>query len=133
ASETLKLQHLSEVQPVQTLGPLPDGAAEWMDRSLAHEDAPYHEDGFSDWFDFDKNSPKNTYFRRLYGSLRMRLQGPGSARSDPGYPRPAASPADLFYRQAIETFCQHQYEFGCIGVGGRGLWGWGDARARPSL
>ena len=129
ASAALQLRHLSEAQPIQALGALPDGAASWMDRSLLRADAPYHEDGFVDWFDFDKRSPKNAYFRRLYSSLRMRLQGMGSARADPGFPRPAATPGDTFYRQAIEAFCQHQYEFGCIGVGGRGYWGWENARS----
>ena len=128
-SGAVKLSHLSEAQPAQTIGPLPDGAASWMDRSLARADAPYHEDGYADWFDFDKRSPKNAYFRRLFAALRMRLQGLGSARSDPGFPRPAATPGDTFYRQAIEAFCHHQYEFGCIGVGGRGYWGWENARA----
>jgi hypothetical protein len=129
ASPAIRLRHLSEAQPAQTLGALPDGAASWMDRSLAQTDAPYHEDGFQDWFDFNQHSPKNVYFRRLYGTLRMRLQGLGSARTDPGFPQPAATPGDWFYRQAIEAFCHHQYEFGCIGVGGRGYWGWENARA----
>jgi hypothetical protein len=128
-SEAVKLRHLSEMEPLEAIGALPDGAAAWMDRSLATPGAPYHEAGFSDWFDFEKRSPKNAYFRRLFGALRMRLQGLGSARSDPGLPRPAATPGDTFYRQAIETFCHHQYEFGCIGVGGRGYWGWENARA----
>jgi hypothetical protein len=129
ASEAIKLRHLSEAQPAQTIGPLPDGAAAWMDRSLTLPGAPYHEDGYTDWFDFDKRSPKNAYFRRMYGALRIRLQGLGSARADPGFPRPAVTPGDAFYRQAIEAFCHHQYEFGCIGVGGRGYWGWENARA----
>ena len=128
-SPAIQLRHLSEIQPAQTIGPLPDGAAAWMDHSLATPGTPYHEDGYDDWFDFDKRSPKNAYFRRLYGALRMRLQGLGSARADPGFPRPAVTPGDTFYRQAIEAFCHHQYEFGCIGVGGRGYWGWENARA----
>jgi len=128
-SNAIQLCHLSQAQPAQTLGPLPDGAAAWMDRALAIADAPYHEDGYQDWFDFDKRSPKNAYFRHLYAALRLRLQGLGSARSDPGFPQPAVTPGDVFYRQAIEAFCHHQYEFGCIGVGGRGYWGWENARA----
>jgi hypothetical protein len=50
-------------------------------------------------------------------------------RSDPGFPQPPQSPADTFFRQAIEAFCHHQYEFGCTGVGGRGYWGWENVRA----
>jgi hypothetical protein len=128
-SEQYRLKHLSEAQPAQTIGELPDGSATWMERSLARPDAPYHEDGYTSWFDFDQRSPKNIHFRRLYNVLRVRLQGLGSARSDPGFPRPPETPGDIFYRRAIEAFCHHQYEFGCIGVGGRGYWGWENARS----
>ncbi len=128
-SDAYRLCHLSEARSQQTLPVLPDGAAQWMDRALLNPDAPYHEDGYTDWFDFNKRSPTVLYFRRLYHVLRIRLQSLGSARSDPGYPRPAETPADVYFRQAIETFCHHQYEFGCIGVGGRGYWGWENARS----
>ena len=123
------LKHLSEARPVETLGPLPDGSASWMDRSLALPEAPYHEDGYRDWFDYNERSPNNAYFRRLYNVLRVRLRGLGDERGDPGLPRPAKTPADQFYRQAIEALCHHQYEFGCIGVGGRGYWGRENARS----
>ena len=88
ASDAIQLRHLSEIQPAETIGPLPDGAAAWMDRSLSIPEAPYHEDGFTDWFDFDKRSPKNAYFRRLFGAAhafagsglgpqRPRISAPG--------------------------------------------------------
>lgn len=128
-SGQFNFQHLSAVQPQVTLETLPDGAAQWMNAALQRPEAPYHEEGFTDWFDFNQRSTKNTYFRRLYGVFRTRLQALGSARADPGFPRPAAQPSDVFYRQAIENFCSHQYEFGCIGVGGRGYWGWENVRA----
>jgi hypothetical protein len=100
-----------------------------MDRALLLPDAPYHEDGYTDWFDYNRRSPNNAHFRKLYNVLRVRLRGLGNARADPGLPRPAATPADQFYRQAIEALCHHQYEFGCIGVGSRGYWGWENARS----
>jgi hypothetical protein len=127
------LCHLAEAQPRQTLGPVPDGAAKWMDAALARLDAPYHEDGYQDWFDFLRRSPKQVKFRRLYAVVRARLQALGSARQDPGFPRPAASPGDAFFRQAIEAFCHHQYEFGCIGIGGAGYWGWENVRSAFTL
>ncbi len=123
------LVHLSPARAQQVVAALPDRAALWMDEALAHPDRPYHEDGYHDWFDFIARSPKVAYFRKLYAVVRSRLQSLGSARSDPGFPRPAQSPADTFYRQALETFCHHQYEFGCIGVGGRQYWGWENVRA----
>jgi hypothetical protein len=129
ASDTVALCHLSQAQPRHELPALPDGAAQWMDVSLATPGAPYHEDGYRDWFDFNERSPKLEYFRRFYGSIRARLQALGSARSDPGFPLPPKEPAAVLYRRAIEAFCHHQYEFGCVGVGGRGDWGWENARS----
>jgi hypothetical protein len=121
-------RHLSEARPLQTLPTLPDGAAQWMNSALQRPDAPYHEQGFTDWFDFNQRSPKNAYFRRLFSVFRSRLQSLGSTRQDPGFPHSAPTAAGIFYRQAIENFCSHQYEFGCIGVGGRGYWGWENVR-----
>lgn len=123
------LVHLSGVKAQQSLGELPDGAAQWMDVSLANPEGPYHEGGYANWFDFNARAPKLGYFRRLFGVIRGRLQALGAGRQDAGYPSPDETPAGRFYRQAIEAFCHHQYEFGCIGVGGRGYWGWEHARS----
>lgn len=124
-----RLCHLSEAVPEQALPAVPDGAAAWMERALLDPAAPFHEEGYTNWLDFNQRSPKLAYFRRLHRVLRLRLQALGSARSDPGFPRAPSSAADGFYRQALEAFCHHQYEFGCIGVGGRGYWGWENIRA----
>ncbi|MCC7361368.1 MAG: hypothetical protein IT317_17915 [Anaerolineales bacterium] len=127
------LRHLSEARAMREIGPLPDGAAEWMDAALRRVDAPYHEDGYADWFDFLQRAPKQLKFQHLFGVVRARLQALGSARADPGYPRPAQTPGDVFFRQALEAFCHHQYEFGCIGVGGPGYWGWENVRSALTL
>ena len=136
-SRAFAFRHLSTAQPRQTLGPLPDGAAQWMDAALLNPKAPYHEDGYSDWFDFLQHSAKLNYFRKLYGAMRSYLSLGNSPASDlsagesadpaPSLPPPAA--AAKFHRQAVETFCHHQYEFGCIGVGGRKYWGWENVRS----
>ena len=128
-SRLFKLVHLSPVQARRALGPLPDGAAEWMDRSLSRPGAPYHEDGFADWFDFYHRSPKVRFFRQLYHVIRRRLQALGSALEQPDLPVKPAKAAERFYRQAIETYLHHQYEYGCIGVGGRKYWGWENVRS----
>lgn len=125
----VELRHLSTARPHRALGPLPDGAAQWMNLALLNPTAPYHEDDYSDWFDFNLRSSKVRYFRNLYSIVRARLQALGSVRNDPGFPRAAASPAEVLYRQAVEAFCHHQYEFGCIGVGGRKYWGWENVRS----
>ena len=127
------LHHLSEAQARREIGPVPDGAAGWMDAALHRVDAPYHEDGYADWFDFLQRAPKQVKFNHLFGVVRARLQALGSARADPGYPRPAQTAGDVFFRQALEAFCHHQYEFGCIGVGGPGYWGWENVRSAMTL
>lgn len=121
------LTHLSTAQPKQTVGTLPDGAARWLNRSLAIPGAPYHEAGYRDWFDFIERSPKVDYFRKLYAVVRSNLTQVEAARGR-GFLAAPETAADAFYRQAIETYCSHQYEFGCIGVGGRGFWGWENVR-----
>ncbi len=132
----VSLVHLSSARPRRDLEYLPDGAARWMDRALRRPDAPYHEDGYEHWFDFLHRSPKIQHFRKLYSVVRTNLLQVGEARQDSGYlaappaaDEPAHAAARQFYRQAIETFCSHQYEFGCIGVGARGYWGWENVRA----
>jgi len=121
----LALVHLSTVKARRTLENLPDGAARWMDVALMRPDAPYHEDGYANWFDFINRSPKVEYFRKLYSVVRSNLQQVAIARSN-GL---ATAAGDEFYRQALEIYASHQYEFGCIGVGGRGYWGWENVRA----
>lgn len=121
--------HLSTVRPQADVAALPDGAARWMDRALLRADAPYHEDGYESWFDFLRRAPKVQYFNRLYEVVRTNLRQVGEGRRNADFSRPAATAADRFYRQALETYCSHQYEFGCIGVGGRGDWGWENVRA----
>ncbi len=128
-SGLVELRLLSSAQAQQTVAALPNGAAQWMDLALLNPHAPYHEDDFSDWFDFNNRSQKLSYFRKLYAILRTRLQTLGSVRSDPGFARAPQTAGDVFYRQAIEAFCHHQYEFGCIGVGGRKYWGWENVRS----
>ena len=48
-TDGVTLKHLSAAQPQKTLGPLPDGAAQWMELALLNPNAPYHEDDYSDW------------------------------------------------------------------------------------
>ncbi|MGQ0601768.1 MAG: hypothetical protein ACT4QE_08750 [Anaerolineales bacterium] len=127
--EAYKLVHLGSVQAQTQIESLPDGAARWMDQALLDANRPYHEDGYRNWFEFLHNSPKNQYFRKLHTVVRSNLQQVGAALETGGYHSPVQSPADRFYRQAIETYCSHQYEFGCIGVGGRGYWGWENVRS----
>lgn len=128
ATPEVTLIHLNTVQAQKAIGPLPDGSALWMDDALHNPALPYHEDGFTNWFDYVERSPKVARFRSFYDHIRSTLQALGSSHSDPGYPRPAHSATDRLYRQAIEALCHHQYEFGCIGVGGAGYWGWEGAR-----
>lgn len=129
SSGVVEFRRLSAARAQHTVTALPNGSAQWMDLALLNPHAPYHEDDYSDWFDFNNRSPKLNYFRKLYAILRTRLQTLGSVRSDPGFARAPQTPGDVFYRQAIEAFCHHQYEFGCIGVGGRKYWGWENVRS----
>ncbi len=101
---------------------IPDGQASWMAASLQRHGAPYHEDGFVDWFDFNARSAKLQHFRGVQAQIRTRLQASQAA--------PPASPAvGRLIAQAHLAYAAHQYEFGCIGVGGVGDRQWEMMRA----
>jgi hypothetical protein len=126
-----QLRHLSSARARQTLTSLPESAAQSLDHALLDPHAPFHESGYCDWFDFVRRSPEVAYFRRLHDVLRSRLKAVGSTSGQAGWPplaQPAPKSAEKFYRQAVEIFCHHQYEFGHPGIGGRKYWGWQGAR-----
>lgn len=117
--------------PTVELPTVPDGWAAWMDASLRRPGAPYHEDGYSDWLDFQARSPKPARFKRLYNAIRVRLRSLQAARGVSGFAAPIPSAettgAQRLFREAVRALLSHQYEFGCIGVGGKGYRGWEQA------
>jgi rifampicin phosphotransferase len=116
----VNLVHLAAV-PEATLEvtAIQDGCASWMNASLRRSDAPYHEDGYSDWFDFNRRSPKLGRYRDLYGRIRRHLQAQ----------KPETVAARALLEAAWHTYLTHQYEFGCIGIGGEHYRGWAGVRA----
>jgi hypothetical protein len=120
----LKLIKLSEAPaPKADLTPIPDGSAAWMNASLKRKGAPYHEDGYADWFDFNRRSPKLAHFRQTYSIIRAKLEA-----------LTVSNPAmDELRRAALHAYCAHQYEFGCIGVGGLNFRGWENVRTAVAI
>jgi hypothetical protein len=120
AREDVELVRFRDLpEPVRTLSDIVDGSAAWMDASLRQKDRPYHEDGFADWFHFIDTSPKLRQTRGQYTAIREELQE-----------SPAEGPlVDL----AQHVFLTHQYEFGCIGIGGPMTRVWNGAIAAISL
>jgi hypothetical protein len=120
----IQLIKLSDApSPLAELSPLPDGEAIWMNASLAKAGLPYHEDGYTDWFDFNQRSPKLIHFRQTYAIIRFKMEEV----------QPKSAPAQRLHRAALHAYLAHQYEFGCIGVGGLNYRGWEDARAAVAL
>jgi hypothetical protein len=116
---SIQLIKLSDAPaPTADLTPIPDAGASWMDASLQHPGRPYHEDGFTDWLDFNRRSPKLQHFRHTYSIIRNKM-----ALATPGNP-----PSHRLHRAMLHAYLAHQYEFGCIGVGGLNYRGWEDAR-----
>ena len=107
--------------PDEEVSPIEDGAAAWMNASLAQTGLPYHEDGYADWFDFNANSDKLAHFREFYAELRRSLQ------KAEGVSKKKA--AKKISQLGLQTYLTHQYEFGCIGIGGNTYRGWLGASA----
>jgi hypothetical protein len=66
-----------------------------MDAALHREDAPYHEDGYTDWFDFNTRSPRLAHYRQLYSQIRETLQNsqiPNPKPQIPTKPAPIQNP-----------------------------------------
>lgn len=108
------------------LSPIPEGAAHWMNWSLEDEDRPYHEPGYDDWFDFNEHSPKLAEFRTYFSEIRAELQNL-SERLAKKSKKTAA--AQALYDAALYNYLAHQYEFGCVGIGGDAYPGWKGADA----
>lgn len=124
SDSSVRLIKLSDAPaPQADLTPIPDGSARWMDVSLSRPGLPYHEDGYADWFDFNRRSPKLNHFRHTFEIIRSKLSA--TAPATPG--------AQCLTAAALHAYLSHQYEFGCIGVGGLNYRGWEDCRTAVAI
>jgi hypothetical protein len=130
AMPEIQLVHLTN-SPASAgnLSPIPDGTGTWMDISLQHPDLPYHEPGYKDWFDFNENSPKLQKYRQFFGEIRDELQ---AVAEEMEAGRKSRAVRNL-YQLALHNYLGHQYEFGCIGIGGDHYRGWDGAQASYAL
>jgi hypothetical protein len=117
-------------EPVAEQSPIQDGCARWMDVSLQQPGRPYHEDGYSSWFDFNARSLRLARYRALYGPIRAELRSRCERYAQAANPSPAA---EVLLKAALHTFLAHQYEFGCIGIGAGRYRGWEGVRAARAL
>ena len=125
----IELIHLTNAPPsAGNLSPIPDGSALWMDRAIEDADSPYHETGYQDWFEFNDESEKLSKFRVFFGDIRGQLQAFDEHLQTEKKAKKTKA-VHLLYETALENYLGHQYEFGCIGIGGDGYWGWEGARA----
>lgn len=93
-----------------------NGQADWMVRSARVKEAPYHEDGFMDWFDFNLHSEKIQKFRKLFKNTAKKLEKlENKILKNPILYKCNKLKTLLEYSKKI--FASHQYEFGCIGIG----------------
>ena len=125
------LEPLTGVKARQEIASVPDTAAGWMDRAASDPTVRYHEAGYSSYFDFAQRSPKLSYFRKLYGVVRASFSETESVLAavpaEVKHP-PVSAAAARFVSLAEEVYAAHQYEFGCIGIGGREYWPWENIR-----
>lgn len=110
------------------LSPIPEGYAMWMDRALQDEERSDEKSAYDDWFDFNANSKTLNKYRTFFGSIRGELQS-FAARLQEEKKTTKVKAARVLYEAALENYLGHQYEFGCVGVGHDGYWGWEGARA----
>ena len=131
----VQLAHLTNAPPsAGNLSPVPDGCATWMDEALEDEERPYHEPGYEDWFDFNETSPKLAHYRAFFGNIRGGLQElEEKLEVDEDVDEEPPRAAKVLYKAALHNYLGHQYEFGCVGIGGQGYRGWDMAEASWAL
>ncbi len=127
----IELIHLTNAPAsAGNLSPIPEGSADWMDWSLEDPDRPYHEPGYENWFEFNEKSPKLATFRKFYAGIRGDLQKLESKFEKKSRKNKAAR---TLFDAALHNYLEHQYEFGCIGIGGDSYRGWKGAVASNVL
>lgn len=125
----IELIHLTNAPAsAGNLSPIPDGNALWMDEALENPESPAHESGYRDWFEFNAESEKLSHFRSFFGEIRAKLQAFEERLGD-GKKNPRRKAARLLYAAARDNYLSHQFEFGRVGMGHEGYWGWEGAKA----
>jgi hypothetical protein len=107
--ETVKYSDVVNKKSVkEDVTPVKDGAAIWMEKA-ARGYGNYSEKGYKSWFDFNLNSPKLAYYRKMH---KEKIEFIKSLEKD----------SDIrvknIYKLAKENFLVHQFEFGCTGISG---------------
>ncbi|MDX1663856.1 MAG: hypothetical protein R3272_08685 [Candidatus Promineifilaceae bacterium] len=131
----VQLTHLTNAPPsAGNLSPVPDGCATWMDEALEDPERPYHEPGYEDWFDFNETSPKLAHYRDFFSEIRSGLQAlEEKLEGDDEDEEEPPQAAQALQKAALHNYLGHQYEFGCVGIGGKGYRGWDMAEASWAL
>lgn len=112
---TTLTEYAAQYIPLAVISEIKDGQAFWMVEAIKNPTARYHEDGFSDWFDFNSRSMDLIFFRRLYTTVRNIINILQFQLKQKIRPFIAIIGEKLLYHLRL-LFAIHQYEFGCIGV-----------------
>ena len=92
----------------EDITPIKDSAAIWMEKA-ARGYGNYSEKGYKNWFDFNKNSPKLAYYRKMHKEQLAFIKSLEKEKD---------IRVQNIYILAKENFLVHQFEFGCTGVSG---------------
>lgn len=114
------------------LSPIPDGNAMWMDDYLQRSDPPGVDGSYENWFEYNAESETLNKFRLFFGEIRGDLQR-FAKRLEGEKKGSKLRAAQQIYDAALYNYLGHQYEFGCVGIGGDDYWGWKGADATRSL
>ncbi|BDU50654.1 hypothetical protein [Haliovirga abyssi] len=107
----IKLVKYSDIlseKKAEDITPIKDGYASWMEKAAKGE-GQYSEKGYDGWFDFNKNSPKLAYYRKLHKKYEKFINE---------YKNSDKKNIKKLVALAKENFLSHQFEFGCTGIAG---------------
>ncbi len=108
---------INEIKGIESPIPIKDFGEEqsaWLKRALKHENEKYHEEGYSNWFDYNKNSEKLKKYRSIQTKTTEGIEKNLSENSH------LATWNLNKMSKLIELtkffYVHHQYEFGCPGL-----------------
>ncbi|MGM0508159.1 MAG: hypothetical protein ACQERZ_03225 [Fusobacteriota bacterium] len=110
-SKWIELKNYSELlekKKPENLTKIVDGAATWMDKAASGK-GPYSEQGYTSWFDFNKNSPKLAYYRKEHEKFVSLIEQNNKNEN---------KAIQNLNKLAKENLLAHQFEFGCTGISG---------------
>jgi hypothetical protein len=113
--EIKKISEFSEKSIKKNYDFLKQKESLWIERAFEIEGEKYHEEGFKNWFDYNKNSSILSNYRKLHEKTIKKI-GEYIGKRPFGYKKELVKKIGPLIELSQYMFIHSQYEFGCPGI-----------------